>query len=173
MRPRRSRSVQQQNPAHLSVVWIFQILADAFSARPFDSRIALSKLRCSNLADLNSSTKSPVWRNVVIKAAILASRFALSAPNCCRLVLLICTQRSISSESAMTGLRRLLETRFTGRPSRSHRRALLGVRCKHSAISFHPLRILIVPPHAIGRPRKLSLLVRLPASEDWLPSQAK
>jgi hypothetical protein len=53
------------------------------------------------------------------------------------------TQCSISSGNATTGLRLLSEIRRTGSPIRSHLRALLEVRCKHSAISFHPFRILI------------------------------
>jgi hypothetical protein len=117
----------------------FKTLVDTFDPHRFDSWIASRSLRCSSLAALNCLTNSWVSRRVALKAAALAS----TEPNSCCCIPLVCTQRSISSENAMTGLRQLSETRCTGSPSRSHLRALLGVRCKHSAISFHPFRSLI------------------------------
>ncbi len=87
-----------------------------------------------------SGFKSTDSRRVARKLAV----FARTEPR--RSSLFLRTQSSISSRKATTGLRRLSVRRCTGSPSRSHLRALLGVRCKHSAISFHPFRIFIASP---------------------------
>lgn len=127
--------------------------------------MVLISLWCSNPAALSSAINFWVWSWVRLRAMQLFSvefNAGLGA-------LLFRTQSSSSSENAIMGLRRLSETRLTGSPRRSHLRALLGVRCRHAAISFHPFRIAIASlARCYWAAEACPILSLYSLSPDWL-----